>query len=79
MGLLNKRKPVEPEVVVVRTPTLAEEIDRLHAQISSFLDDRLAELKASQAGAPLPIEWLRQDLLRGLCPCFAAKRLIDNG
>jgi len=61
-----------------RTPRdLADEIERMHAQISAFLDDRLAELKASHRD--LPTEWLRQNLLRGLCPCYAAKRLIENG
>jgi len=63
-----------------RTPQdLAADIEAVQAQISAYLDDRLAELKSSRDGAGLSVEWLKQDLLRGLCPCFAAKRLIENG
>jgi hypothetical protein len=78
MRFTPKRKPDVPDVVV-RTPSLAEEIERVHGLISNYLDDRLAELKQTKAGAGLPVDWLKQDMLRGLCPCFAAKRLIDNG
>ena len=58
---------------------LADDIRRVQAEIEAFIEDRLAELKASAAGRDLPLEWLRGELIRGQCSCQCALRLIDNG
>jgi hypothetical protein len=58
---------------------LADDIRRVRAEISEFIDDRVAELKASSSGKSLPIGWLRHELTKFECPCEVALRLIDNG
>ena len=63
-----------------RTPQdLAADIRQVRAEIDAFIEDRVAELKASSAGKSLPIGWLRHELTKFECPCEAALRLIDNG
>ena len=67
---LAKRKP-EP------APDLAGEILRLRGQIESFIDGKVAELKAGRDGQSLPVEQLRHMLTRGdSCLCRAAMNIL---
>ena len=69
MGLAKRR----PEVA----PDLAGEILRLKGQIESFIDGKVAELKAGRDGASMPAEQLRHMLTRGdSCLCRAATNIL---
>jgi hypothetical protein len=70
MALL-KKKEAKPE--------LAAEIGRLQADLIAFIEDRVMALKQSRDGASLPVEVIRQQLVRGdTCPCRIVQRLLDE-
>jgi hypothetical protein len=82
MGLL-KRKPTNAHlegddiVVVPRAPDLAGEILRLRAQIESFVDAKVAELRASRDGQSQPADSLRLMLTQGSgCLCAVAMNIL---
>jgi hypothetical protein len=69
MGLA-KRKP-EP------TPDLAGTILRVQAEVKSFIDGKIAQVKASRDGKDLPVEAIRQSLTRGDgCLCRVAMNIL---
>jgi hypothetical protein len=51
-------------------------IDRLRAQIDAFIDGLVAEEKARMPNQPTQV--LRALLMRGLCPCAAARRILEQ-
>ena len=51
-------------------------IDRLRGQIDAFIDGLSAEEKARMPNQPTQV--LRALLMRGLCPCAAARRILEN-
>jgi len=71
MGLIARKKERTPQ-------DLADDIRRVQAEIEAYIDDRVAEFKASSDGKNLPIGWIRNELTKFGCPCEAALRLIDN-
>jgi hypothetical protein len=67
------KKKIEPE----RTPAdLAAQVARLHAEIIAYIDKRVAEVKLSCPG--LPVQVIRQDLIKGRCTCLAGLGLIEQ-
>jgi hypothetical protein len=63
-----------------RTPAdLADDIARMQDEIAGYIDNRVAELKASPDCASQPAEVLRRMLIKFDCPCRAATRLTDEG
>jgi hypothetical protein len=70
--LATKRKPA-------LAPDLAGEILRLRALIESYIDGKVAALKASRDGASIPAEQLRAMLTRNVqCGCAVALELLAN-
>src|SRR5262245_49322510 len=57
--LKSKQQAKEAPVV---GPSLAERLNQARAEAEAFIEAKVAELKASPEGQPLPIDWLRQDL-----------------
>jgi len=57
---------------------LADQIKGARASAEAFIDRKAAELKQSQAGATLPLAWLRQQIMRGNCACAAALAVMDK-
>jgi hypothetical protein len=73
-----KRKP-EPVPDRKPEPDLGGEILRLRGQIESFIDAKVAELKAGRDGQSQPVEVLRHMLTQGdTCLCRAATRLLNE-
>ena len=65
-----KRKP-EP------APDLAGEILRLRGELESFIDSKVAQVKASRDGKDLPVDVIRKQLTRGhSCHCVVAMNLL---
>jgi hypothetical protein len=61
------------------SPTdLAAEISRMQDEIEAFIQRHVDALKASRDGASQPIESLRREIIRKLCPCQAALRLCEQ-
>ena len=59
------------------SPDLAGEILRLRGQIESFIDAKVAELKAGRDGQSMPVKQLRLMLTRGdNCPCRVAMNIL---
>jgi hypothetical protein len=52
------------------------DLDRLRAKIEGFIDQLVAEEKAKTPNQPVQV--LRQLLMRGLCPCAAARRILEQ-
>jgi hypothetical protein len=52
------------------------DIDALHAKIEAFIDQLVAEEK--QKTPDLPVQLLRGLLMRGQCPCAAARRILEQ-
>jgi hypothetical protein len=75
-----KFKPPPPDDVADVVPVEQEltqgAIDRLRAQIDAFIDGLVAEEKARVPNQPTQV--LRALLMRGLCPCAAARRLMEQ-
>jgi hypothetical protein len=53
-------------------------IDLTLSVIDETLDRKLAELKAGRDGASLPIQSLRQEIIKNWCPCQAALRHCEK-
>jgi hypothetical protein len=70
--MLAKRK-AEP------APDLAGEILRVRALIESYIDGKVAALKASRDGASIPVEQIRAMLTRNvMCGCAVALNLLAD-
>jgi hypothetical protein len=62
-----------------RTPEdLADAIVAIRAEIDAYLEAKIDEVKASQDGAGLPRQVIRQMLDRNACRCETALRLIGE-
>jgi hypothetical protein len=65
-----KRKP-DP------APDLAGVIMQLRGEVESFLDGKIAQIKASRDGKDLPVEVIRQSLTRSdSCLCRVAMNIL---
>ena len=75
-----KFKPPPPDDVADVVPAEQEltqgAIDGLRAQIDAFIDGLVAEEKARMPNQPTQV--LRALLMRGLCPCAAARRILEQ-
>jgi hypothetical protein len=70
-----------PVVGPERGRPLAERLEQARAEALAFIEAKVAELKATPEGAPLPIDWLRQDLRRrhgGSCDCKCVLSLLEK-
>ena len=72
--LKTTKKPVETQV------SLATRIKEVCAEADAYIETQVRELKASEEGRLIPIDWLDQDLRRrngGLnCSCRVALALL---
>jgi hypothetical protein len=60
-------------------PDLGADIERLRSELTAFLEERLASIKLGRDGAGLPVEVLRQQLMRGdNCLCRVVGRLLNE-
>jgi hypothetical protein len=75
-----KFKPPPPDDVTDVVPAEQEltqgAIDRLHAKIEAFIDQLVAEEKARCPNQPVQV--IRGIIMRGLCPCAAARRILEQ-
>jgi hypothetical protein len=75
-----KLEPPPPDDVTDVVPAEQEltqgAIDRVRAQIDAFVDGLVAEEKVLCPNQPVTV--LRALLMRGLCPCAAARRLMEQ-
>jgi hypothetical protein len=64
------------DVVAPGEELTLSDIDALHAKIEGFIDQLVAEEKVQHPNQPVQV--LRGILMRGLCPCAAARRILEQ-
>jgi hypothetical protein len=64
------------DVVAPGQELTLSDIDALHAKIEAFIDQLVAEEKALCPNQPVQV--IRAILMRGLCPCAAARRILEQ-
>jgi hypothetical protein len=72
-----KKKP-EPPSAEERGQALLEEIQAVRAKIQDYIEEKVQELKQSQDGRGLPIDFLRAQVHRYECECRCAARLLGD-
>ena len=68
-------------VEVSTEAALAARLERARAEAEAFIESKVQELKASEEGRLLPIDWLRQNLRAlngGHCDCKVALALLEK-
>lgn len=77
MKLLKSKQ--QPQRTPIAGSSLADRIRQARREAEAFVESKVRELKASEEGSGLPIDWLRQNLKArngGNCSCRVALSLL---
>jgi hypothetical protein len=74
--MIEFQKVEAADVVVPGQELTLSDLDALRAKIEGFIDQLVAEEKEKTPNQPVQV--LRALLMRGLCPCAAARRILEQ-
>jgi hypothetical protein len=74
--MIEFQKVEAADIVAPGQELTLSDIDALHAKIEAFIDQLVAEEKARCPNQPVQV--IRAIIMRGLCPCASARRILEQ-
>jgi hypothetical protein len=74
--MIEFQKVEAADIVAPGQELTLSDIDALHAKIEAFIDQLAAEEKERCPNQPVQV--IRGIIMRGLCPCAASRRILEQ-
>ena len=74
--MIEFQKVEATDIVAPGQELTLSDLDRLHAKIEAFIDQLAAEEKERCPNQPVQV--IRGIIMRGLCPCAASRRILEQ-